>query len=102
MLQDRFDPVISRLRARHHHCKRTVNRALDAAADGCIDQRQVSRFESLRDQFGGAGTRGGQVDQDGGAVSGNDSIGPQRDGLDDVRRRQAGQHDVGARRDFGR
>jgi hypothetical protein len=84
VLQDRLDPVIGRLRAGHHHRERAVHRALDAAADRRIDQRQVPRFESLRDQFGGAGPGGGQVDQHRGAVSGNDSIGPQRDRLDDV------------------
>ena len=102
MLQDRLNSVIGRLRAGHHHCERAVHRALDAAADRRIDQGQVPRFESLRNQFCSAGPGGGQVDQDRGAVSGNNSIGPQRNRLDDVRCRQTAQHDIGARCHFGR
>ena len=102
MLQDRLDPVIGRLRARHHHRQRAVHRALDAAADRRIDQRDVARFESCGDQFGRAGSRGGEVDHDRGAIAGYDSIRTQGDGFHDIGHRQAGQHDVRGRCDFGR
>jgi hypothetical protein len=51
-------------------------------------------FESLRDQLGRAGSGGRQIDQDAGAVAGNDAVRSQRDGLDDVRGRQADEHDI--------
>ena len=43
-LQDRLNPVIGRLRAGHHHRKRAVHRALDAAA-----HRRIEHVESVFD-----------------------------------------------------
>src|SRR5579871_1193806 len=94
-LQDRFDDVVGRLRARHHDRERAGHRALDAAGHGCIDQRDVPRREFLRDQLGRAGTGGGEIDDDPCAIAGGDAVRSQCDGLDDVGCRQAGEHDVG-------
>ncbi|MGY4290351.1 hypothetical protein ACVWXO_009617 [Bradyrhizobium sp. LM2.7] len=102
ILQDRLDRLVGLLRAGHHDGERAVDRALDAAAHGRIDQRHSLRLEPFGDELRSAGTRGRQIDHDCRAVTAADAVLSERDCLDDVWCRQADEHDIGARGDVGR